>query len=197
MKLEVRESHDGTVISGPTGKIDVGLEPTNDYHDIFIQKPGSGSGDDMCKISGDTYQHKKKIKKLPYGDNGSQWTGDYWEVNKNLTSDLCAVLKVVAVDVCIHSRAVVSDDGWKSLRKEIDIDDPVGSDETLRLMAGPDSPMEGVSRSWAEDAAETGNFDSVEEFAESFGLNVIDDEEAEDKLDEPEEYNDENIFSTQ
>lgn len=197
MRLEVKAASSGEAVGGPKGKIVLGLEPTDEYHDIFVGKPGSGDGDDMCKVSGETYQAKDDIKELPYGSDGTEWTGEYWQVSEGATAALCSVLLHEDWDVCIHAEAVVSDESWGNLRKEIDVGDSLHTDETLHLMAGPESPMEGVSRSWAEDAAQVGKFGSAEEFADEFGLNIIEDDEAEEKLDDPEEYQEENVFSTE
>lgn len=182
MKLKVREQPEGQLIEGPTGDIEVDLEPTDDFHDVMVCEPGSGDGTDMCKITGKTYEHKEKIKKLPYGDDGTRWTGEWWEVNKSMVTELCAVLCIAAVDVCVHSKCVAKDEDWGSLRKRIDIDEGREEDSKLRIVAGPKSPMEGVSRSWAEDAAEVGNFDDADDFAEEYGLNIIEDEEAKEML---------------
>jgi len=197
MRLEARVASSGEAVNGPQGKVVLDLEPTDDYHDIFIDEPGSGDGDDMCKISGETYQAKDDIKELPYGSDGTEWTGEYWQVNEEATAALCSVLLQEGWDVAIAAKAVISDESWGNLRKEIDVDDSLHTEETLHLMAGPESPMEGVSRSWAKDAAQVGSFESAEAFADEFGLNIIEDDEAEDKLDDPEEYQENNVFSTE
>jgi hypothetical protein len=197
MRLHVHPGSAGEAVDGPKGKIVLDCEPTDGYHDIFVGEPGSGGSDDMCKISGETYQAKDDIKELPYGSDGTEWTGEYWQVNEEATAGLCSVLIHEDWDLCIHAKAVVADESWGSLRKEVDVGDSLHTEETLHLMAGPESPMEGVSRSWAEDAAQVGKFDSAEDFADEFGLNIIEDDEAEEELDNPEEYQEDNVFSTE
>jgi|APHM01.1.fsa_nt_gi hypothetical protein len=197
MRLEVQESWEGVSVKGPTGRVTLDLEPTDDMHDVYVGEPGSGDSDDMCKISGETYQAKDDIKELPYGSDGTEWTGEYWQVSEDMTATLCSVLVAEGWGVAIHGKSVVADEDWDELRHEIDIDSSLHSEETLHLMAGPESPMEGVSQSWAEHAAQVGRFDSAEEFVERFGLNVIEDDDAEEQFDEADEYREANVFSTE
>lgn len=118
-------------------------------------------------------------------------------MNVNKSAELCAVLKIAAVGVSIHAKSVVEDRSWGRLRKSIDIDDGRDEDSELRLMAGPGSPMEGVSRSWAEDAAEVGCFESAEAFADKFGLNIVEDEEAKEIVEGDEDDKGNNPFSSE
>jgi len=196
MRLEAYIGHSGVIVDGPRGKAMLELEPTDEMHDVFIDEPGSGGADHMCAVVGNTYPVKDEIKELPYGNDGTQWNGDEWEVDEEMTATLCNVLCDEEVDLAIHAKAVVSDDDWGDLRHEIEVDDGIVEEETVRLMAGPESPMEGVSRSWAEDAAEVGGFESAEEFAEEFGLNVIEDDEAEEELGEDSDEYQETVFSS-
>jgi len=196
MRMKVFELHDGVEVEGPTGEISVGINPTDEMHDVYIREPGSGTDDKWCKIVGDTYQHKEKIKKLDYGQ--VEWTGDYWQVLEDKVTEVCSVLLIAGVDVGLDAGAVASDRDWGYLREEVELDDDLGGveEETLRIMVPPDGPTDKVSRSWAEDATEVGNYDSVEEFAEEFGLNVESDEEMKERLESSDEYS-ANKFSTE
>jgi len=195
MIYEVVEIGDGEEIEGPTGSIGVFLEPTEDTGQVHIEEPGDGIMDHQCRVSGDTYNNRKLIKKLPYGDDGSEWTGETWAVAKHKTSDLAAVLSIAAVKVTIDSDAIASDEGWGHLRSEV-VDKPE-SDDSVEVMVGPGDPGDKVSRSWAEDAAKTGNYDSADEFAEAFSLEIASDEEMKQVLEDEDDSSGASVFSSE
>jgi len=193
--FKVMEVGDGVEIEGPTGPINVYLEPVQNSGEVLIKAPGDDIGKNQCRIHGNTYQHKDLIKKLPYGHEGSEWTGEVWAVNKEMTTELAAVLTIAGVDVTIEGGAVAEDDGWGHLREEIEL--PGDDNASIQVMVGPSGPGDKVSRSWAEDAAEKGNYDSVEEFAEQFNLDVASDEEMQKVLEDDDDEGGADVFSSE
>lgn len=180
MMFKVMEIGDGVEIDGPTGAINVYLEPVQESGEVLIKAPGEDIGDSHCRVHGRTYENKDLIKKLPYGSHGTEWTGDVWAVNKDMTTELAAVLTIAGVDLTVEAGVVAEDEDWGHLREEIDL--PGDNDDTITVRVGPGGPGDKVSRTWAEEAAETGNYDSVEEFADQFNLEVASDEEMQEVL---------------
>lgn len=195
MIFRVIEVGDGVELDGPTGKIRVYLEPTQETGDVHIKEPGEDIDDDLCRIHGDTYNSKDLIKKLPYGRSGTQWNGEVWTVHKKSTADLCAVLKIAARDVTLDSRAIAHDDDWGILQEEIELDE--GGNETYKVINGPSDPGQGVSRSWAEDAADLGNYDSADAFAEQFNLEIVEDSDMEERAEDADSPEGADPFSTE
>lgn len=175
MYFEIMEHHEGEEISYGSKSITVHLEPSDDSHDIVIEEPGSGESDKHCKISGDTYPAKDDIKEIGYGNKGAEWTGEYWQCHHSRTADLATILMVRFHDVAIDAMAVAHCEGWGPLREGIEIDD--SGEETYTVMQGPEGDDNHVSRSWAEDAADVGNYSSAEEFADEFGLEIVSDQQ--------------------
>jgi len=173
--FKVIEVDDGKRLDCKTGKVNVWLEPTTDRGDIHIKGDKESGTDGMCDVVGDTYQHKEVIKKLPYGDTGTEWTGDVWAVSTDQTANLAGVLTIAGIGATLDARAIAVDDDWGELREEIDV--PGDDNETIRVMRGPEGPGDKVSRSWAEDAARVGRYEDAETFADEFGLEVAPDEE--------------------
>jgi len=195
MMYKVMEIGSGTEIDGPTGAINVHLEPTDYEGEVHIKAPGDGIGDSHCRIEGNTYQHKDLIKKLPYGNDGAEWTGEVWAASSDMTSDLAAVLSIAAVGVTINAEAVASDEEWGGLIDEVD---GIGDDdEEETVMVGPSGPGEGVSRSWAEQAAETANYDTVDEFIEHFEVSVVSDDVMADIVEQQDDSSGADTFSSE
>lgn len=164
----------GKTIEGPTGSISITLEVSDSRGGVEIQKPGEGCADGQCRITGNTYNAKDDIKKLPYGDDGTQWNGEVWLVNKHKVAELTAVLMKAGYSLTIDGKAVSHCDDFGELREEVDL--PGDEDGTVDVMYGPHGDNDEVSCSWAEDAADLGNYDDVETFADKFGLTIVEDE---------------------
>lgn len=198
MIFEIIELDEGVTVSGPTGSIDVYAEPVKNEGRVHIGDYRDGDAPDgMLPVTGDTYNQKGKIKKLPYGDDGTKWTGEVWAVAGDKVTDLVAVLKLSGLNVTVHSTALAIDDDWGELQNEVDIDGGGTNDETIKLMVGPRHSAEGVSRSWVEEAAKLGNSDDVDAFIEKYNLDVYDDEELMEKHGFDESDDEVEVFSSE
>lgn len=194
MMFEVIEVGDGVELDCKTGTVNVYLEPTTEEGEIHIKGDDESGTAGMCDISGDTYQHKELIKKLPYGDTGTEWTGETWVVAKDQTANLAGVLTIAGVKATLDARAIATDDDWGELREEIDL--PGDDNETVKVMRGPEGPDNKVSRSWAEDAARVGRYEDAETFADEFGLDVVPDEEIMEYHDLDTDHDDVDVFNS-
>jgi hypothetical protein len=180
MMLKATEDEGGIIVKSPVRAVSVDLEPVQTEEEVHIGDLDESVASGCCPVEGNSYPYKDDIKKLPYGDDGTQWTGDVWAVNPRKTAELVAVLLGAGARVSLEASCLEYDEDWGRLRKEILLDDDSG--EKLRVMHPPYGDDNKVPRSWVESASSLGNFDSVEEFAENFDLNVVSDKEAKEEL---------------
>ena len=180
MILKATESEGGIIADCPRRAVSVDLEPIKREQEVHIGDIDESVAGGACPITGNSYPYKDTIKELPYGDDGTQWTGDVWVVNPRKTTELVALLLDDGASVSLDASVLEYDEDWGVLRREILLDDE-GS-EVLRVMHPPYGDDNKVPESWAKSAGDLGNFDSVEEFAERFDLNIVPDEEAKEEL---------------
>lgn len=141
---------------------------------VHFDEPERTNYGKKVPIKGNTYPFKDDIKAADWDTTHHEWTGDYWRVDLEPVSVVVESLCEVADTVTADPEVVYQSDSLAQFRGKIEIDEDSG--ETFEFLRGPVEGDERVSRSWAEDAAETGNFDSVEEFADRFNFDVVDDE---------------------
>jgi len=165
------EMADGEEIDSESGPISLHLEPVDSSGRIHIESPDYSGEDGFCPITGDTYRQKDVIKKLPYGDGGTKWTGETWVVSEEQTANLAATLSIAAVDVTIHSDAVGSDPEWGYYHEEEQEEESV---PTGVEVGGPSEANESaVMASWLSDLVELGSYDSKSEYQDRFGVNLF------------------------
>jgi|APHM01.1.fsa_nt_gi hypothetical protein len=194
MKLKATESSDGVMIQCPTGAVQVDLDVTKREGTLHIGDVDESIASGVCPIEGNSYPYKETIKELPYGDKGSQWTGDVWAVNPRRTADLVAMLVMEEADVTIEAACLQYDEDWGELRREIVLDED--KNESLSVVHPPYGPDNKVPRSWAEDAGRMANYTDVQEFADDFDLNIVPDKEAYDDLGLDDEDDEVSYFDT-
>jgi hypothetical protein len=165
------------------GMIDADI--AGDELSIHFDKPESTGYGDKVPILGDTYSVKDQIKSEDWDTTHHEWTGDYWRVDLDtvrvVINNVCRVVKAVSVD----PEVVYESDSMTEFEGKIELDD--GKDETFEFVLGPGGGDKRCSRSWAESAAERGNYEDVEEFAEKFNLEVVDDKVLYGEIEGPEE----------
>jgi len=194
MILKATESSDGVMIQCPTGAVQVDLEPVQRVGEVHVGDIDESLASGVCPIEENSYPYKETIKELPYGNEGSQWTGDVWAVNPRRTADLVAMLVMDEAEVTVEANCLQYDEDWGKLRREIVLDED--RNEKLCVVHPPYGDENKVPRSWVEDASRMANFSSVEEFADEFGLNVVPDEEAFDELGLSEDDDEVSFFDT-
>ena len=172
---EVMEVGDGERIDSESGPINVHCEPTDITGEVHIKQQSQSEGREQCNVTGNTYHRKDIIKKLPYGDDGTKWTGDVWVVAEDQTANLAATLIIAGVDVTIHEDAIASDDEWGWYYEEAQPDEP----EEGELVIGPpdDASEDKVSSGWVETLVNLGHYSSVEEYADRFDVKMLYDED--------------------
>jgi hypothetical protein len=171
---KVMEVGDGERIDSESGPINVHCEPANSTGEVHIKKQSQSNGRGQCDVTGNTYHRKDIIKKLPYGDDGTKWTGDVWVVSEEQTANLAATLTIAGVDVTIHEDAIASDPEWGYYYDEAQTDEPEGGE----LVIGPpaDADERKVSSGWVETLVGLGYYSDAEEYADRFDVKLLWDE---------------------
>lgn len=171
MMYEVIEMADGTEVDSESGPISLHCEPADSSGEVHIESPGGSVGEGKCAVSGNTYHRKDLIKKLPYGDDGTEWTGETWIVDSEQTANLAAVLCIAGVDVTIDSEAVGSDAEWGYYHEQESEDDEDGGDVVI---GEPDDANESkVMVSWVCDLVEVGCCESELEYKDRYGVELF------------------------
>jgi len=167
----VVEMAEGEEIDSESGPIDLHLEPAHRKGEVHIGEPSECDEDGHCAISGNTYQKKDIIKKLPYGDSGTKWTGETWTVAEDQTANLAAVLTIAAVDVSIDAGAVASDPDWGYYHEQ---EQPDEDDEPEIEVDEPgDAAEEKVMVEWVATLVELGYYDSETDYADRHGVDLF------------------------
>lgn len=168
---------------GMNGLLEAGV--TSGKKAIHFEAPENTSYGRKVPITGDTYKYKADIKDHDWNVTHHEWTGEYWRVDldavREVMNTVCRAAGVISAD----PELVYDADSLTEYEGEIELDGE-GS-ETFEFILGVGEGDERVSRSWAEDAAELGNFGGVEEFAERFNFEVVDDEVLFGEYENPEE----------
>jgi hypothetical protein len=158
------------------------LEPfvAGSQGEVHFDEPESTQYGNKVPIRGNTYVYKDDIKTHDWDKTHHEWTGEYWRVDCDSVRVVIHTLCQVCDSVTVAPETVYESDSMTDFEGKIDIDEE--GDDTFEFLMGPVSGDERVSRSWAEDAAKTGNYESVEEFAEEFDFEVVSDEELFDEF---------------
>jgi len=164
MMYKAIEMADGEDIDSESGPISLHLEPANRTGEIHIENPAESGHSDHCTINGNTYQRKDLIKKLPYGETGTEWTGETWTVHKEQTANLAAVLCVAGVRVTLGEGAVRSDPEWGWYHEQEQPDD--GGEDEIEVGGPVDAAEKKVLLSWVSDLVELGVIESEWDYAE-------------------------------
>lgn len=153
---------------------------TNTHADIHVHEPQQVDGETRCKLTGDTYPAKETIKSTEYSRTGYGWFGEFWAAYPTGLHELIPALVKDGYSVSSDQEPVQTCDGLADFHKVI----LMGQDnpEYFVFERGPEGDNGLVSESWAESAAELGNWDSVEAFCDRFGLEPMEDEKLMDKL---------------
>ncbi len=168
---------------GMNGLLDSGV--TSEKKSVHFAAPVNTGYGKKVPIEGNTYPYKEDIKATEWEATHYNWTGEYWEVDLDTVIEVMRKLCRAADEVSVEPEVVYESESLEPWRGEIELDD--GGHETFEFIMGPTEGDERVSRSWAEDAAELGNYDSVGEFAERFNFDVVDDEVLFEDIEEPSE----------
>jgi len=172
---KVMEVGDGESIDSESGPINVHCEPTDSTGEVHIKQQIQSEGRGQCSITGNAYHRKDIIKKLPYGDDGTKWTGDVWVVNEEQTANLAATLTIAGVDVTIHEDAIASDPEWGYYHDEAQ---PEESEEgELVIGPPPEADERKVASGWVETLVGLGYYGDVEEYADRFDVKLLWDED--------------------
>jgi len=161
-------SHEGRTVT-------IGLEEATSQGQVHIGAPKEGTSPKRCPISGDTYRFKEDIKKLPYGAEGTEWTGEEWVVNYEMVPELVTELVWVGVDVTVEAVHVEADGMDLSLKTKPDNNNE--SAKVERVWQGPTGDGDYVSCAWAEAASRLGNYDDIGDFTVKHGVTILSDED--------------------
>lgn len=142
---------------------------------VHFDKPKRGDFQKVVPIKGDTYSYKDDIKATEWEDTHRKWNGEYWQADCDSIRLVINKVCRVCQDVTVHPDVVEESESLKEFRGKFEIGEE-DTNETFEFYTGPKEGDERVSRSWAENAAEVGNFE-FEEFVDEFNLDVVDDEE--------------------
>lgn len=168
---------------GMNGLLESGV--TSEKKRVHFDSPVTSSYGKKVPIKGKTYPYKEDIKATEWENTHYDWTGEYWQVDLDTVRDVIRMVARAADEVSCDPEVVYESDSMEPWRGEIELEEEGG--ETFEFIMGPTEGDERVSRSWAEDAAEVGNYDSVEDFADEFNFDVVDDEVLFGDLDNPSE----------
>jgi len=168
---DVVEMADGVDVDSESGPINLHLEPAHRKGEVHITGPEDCDEDGHCKVTGNTYHRKDIIKKLPYGDSGTKWTGDTWTVAEDQTANLAATLTIAAVDVSIDAGAIASDPEWGHFHE----DEQPEEDTTSEIEVGePDDAAERkVMVDWLGTLVELGYYDNEIEYTDKYGVDLF------------------------
>lgn len=144
---------------------------------VHIDAPGTGSGNSYCQITGETYQNKEAIKDANYGRTDRRFNDGVWECLTEGASEVVACLLNARVGVTCDPWVVIEGDFpaiFQSHARSFE-----AADDEKSFIYVEEGGKKIVSKSQAKDMAMLANFDSVEEFSETFNIQVLPDEEAE------------------
>lgn len=140
---------------------------------VHFGKPGDNVDNNMVPITGETYPAKDTIKEADYARTSRGWYDNVWACKVDTLDEVAVALLKEGWEVSVEAQAAMKCNNLAPMLEDYLIDN--GHCE-VRFKKPPSEEDRRVSRSWAEGAAQLGNFDSVDEFAGKFDLVVVDDE---------------------
>jgi len=173
----------------------VDADVSSDKGEVHFNDPARGDYGKVVPITGNTYPYKDEIKETDWEETHRRWNkqAEYWQADLDTIRRVINQVCRYCPDVTVEPEVVEESGSLKEFRGEISI----GEKETFEFLSGPNEGDERVSRSWAEDAAEVGNYDGVEDFAEQYNLNVVDDKELFDDYEEEYDVDEEGLMGSQ
>jgi len=162
---------------------------------VHFDEPVRGDYGKVVPIRGDTYSFKDEIMECDWEETHRKWNGDYWQADLDTIREVINQICSFCDDVTVHKDVVEESESMAEFRGKFDIG--YSGDETFEFISGPQEGDGRVSMSWAEDAAEVGNYSSVEEFAEEFDFEVVPDKELFDDYEDEHDVDEDGIIGSE
>lgn len=142
---------------------------------VHFGEIGKYEGYEKVPVTGDTYPVKDNIKSTEWENTHYSWTGDVWVVDASGLREVIESVLERVDEVSAHVDTVHECGALSEFHDKVQVSKD--SDDVMSFQRKPLGNKDGVPESWAKDAAKLGNFDSVDEFADRFNLEVLPDSE--------------------